>query len=198
MRLAWPLTLLALLLTSPAVRAAAYEPAPPGVAAACDPVTADSAEGALREVLRLWKNEQYEALYERGLLDHQAAIPREDFVQLMRREDRVPQCCWLQLRDVQVACDGPYAYVTSRVGYEVGGYLFDGRAWAHDTAPKEVVETWRLVWQAGAWRVDLYQVLGPSWLYYTERPGIVRRFDFPRFPRITPGEKRDGGGARRR
>jgi hypothetical protein len=179
---------------------AAATPAAATPAAACDPVTALSAEEALREVFALWKNRQYEALHARGYLEQQAEIPQEDFARLMRREDRVPQCCWLTLREVRVACDGGYAYVTGRVGYEVAGYQFDParRAWVHDTAPREAVETWPLGWQAGQWRVDLYQVLGPSWLYYEKRPGIVRRFDFPRFPRLERGGEGAGGGSARR
>lgn len=165
--------------------AAAGEAGRAEATAACDTA---GAEAAFRETLGLWKDKRYDALFERGYLEHQAALPREDFARLMRREDRVLQCCWLMVRDVRVACDGADAYVTARMGYEVAGYLFDPgrRVWARDTGPREVQETWRLVWQAGAWRVDLYQVLGPSYLYYEKRPGIVRRFDFPRFPRIEP------------
>jgi hypothetical protein len=158
----------------------------PAPASACEPGVAAAADAAFRETLALWKNERYEALFARGYLEHQVALSQEDFVRLMRREDRVLQCCWLMVRDVSVACDAGAAYVTARIGYEVAGFLFDGRAWSQDTAPKEVWETWRLLWQAGAYRVDLYQVLGPSYLYYEKQPGIVRRFDFPRFPRIEP------------
>lgn len=156
----------------------------PAPAAACEPGVAAGAEAAFREILALWKAERYEALYERGYLEHRVELPKADFVRLMRREDRVLQCCWLMVRDVRVACDAGAVYVTATIGYEVSGYLFDGRAWARDTAPRDVEETWRLLWQDGAYRVDLYQVLGPSYLYYERRPGIVRRFDFPRFPQL--------------
>lgn len=161
----------------------------PARALACEPSVAREAEAAFREVLDLWKDEAYAAVHARGYLEHQAALPLDDFVRLMRREDRVLQCCWLTLRQVRVACDAGVVYLTGLVGYEVAGYLFDPgrRAWARDTAPREVEETWRLAWQAGAYRVDLYQVLGPSYLYYEKQPGIVRRFDFPRFPRIERG-----------
>jgi hypothetical protein len=164
--------------------------------ASCDPAAAASAEAALREALRLWKDRRYEALHERGWLEQQAAIPREDFVRLMRREDRVPQCCWLALRHVRSACDGADVYLAATVGYEVSGYLFDAarRAWVHDRAARDLEEVWRLGWQADAWRIDLLQLLGPSWFYYEKQPGIVRRFDFPRFPRVEPRGAERGAG----
>lgn len=155
---------------------------------ACDPEVAVSAEAALREALGLWKDARYEALYERGYLEQQVAIPLEVFTRLMRREDRVPQCCWLTLRHVSATCVGTTVYLRGTVGYEVAGYVFDAarRAWAHDTGARDVEEVWPLARQAGAWRVDLYQVLGPSIYYWEGVPGIVRRFDFPRFPRLRP------------
>lgn len=153
----------------------------------CAPEIAQSAEAAFREAIDLWKNGRHEALYERGSLEQQSALPKEDFVRLMRREDRKLQCCWLTLRDVRVVCDGG-VYVRGTVGYEVAGYLFDPvkQVWARDTAPRDVDEVWQLRWQAGEWRVDLYQVLGPSLLYYEKRPGTTFNFDFPRFPPINP------------
>ncbi len=170
------------------VAAVAFTLVPRLAAAACDTETAGEVETAFRDVLALWKDKQYEALYVRGYLEHQAALPEEDFVRLMRREDRVLQCCWLTARNVRVVCDGGNVYAQATIGYEIAGYLFDPgrRVWAHDTVPRDAEETWRFVRQADAWRVDLYQVLGPSYLYYEKQPGIVRRFDFPRFPRIEP------------
>ncbi|HWP34001.1 MAG TPA: hypothetical protein VNM66_00245, partial [Thermodesulfobacteriota bacterium] len=161
-------------------------PAPAGrgeaEAAGCEPEVAASAEAAFREAIDLWKDGRYEALYERGYLEQQAALPVEDFVRLMRREDRKLQCCWLTLRQVRLLCDGPEVWVRARIGYEVAGYLFDParQRWARDTAPRDVDELWRLRWQAGAWRVDLYQILGPALLYYEKRPGGPFAFDFPR------------------
>jgi hypothetical protein len=155
----------------------------------CDPETAWSAEAALREALDLWKDGRYEALHGRGYLEQQAALPLDVFARLLRREDRVPQCCWLTLRRVSATCDGERVYLRGIVGYEVAGYLFDParRAWAHDTGARDVEEVWPVGWQAGAWRVDLYQVLGPSLYYWEQAPGVVRRFDFPRFPRPRAG-----------
>ncbi len=160
------------------------EPGPGG----CAPEVAQAAEAAFREAVDLWKNGQYAALYERGSLEQQSVLPKDDFVRLMRREDRKLQCCWLTLRNVRVTCDGG-VYVRATVGYEIAGYLFDParQVWARDTAPRDVDEVWPLWWQAGEWRVDLYQVLGPSLLYYEKRPGTTFNFDFPRFPPITPG-----------
>ncbi len=187
-----------------AAPAAGQGPYPRGSGAApggCDPAVAQSAEAAFRQVLDLWKDERYGALWELGYLEQRTVLPEDDFVRLMRREDRKLQCCWLTARNVQVLCDGADAYVTATIGYEVGGYQFDPakRVWAFDRAPRDVNEVWRLRWQAGAWRVDLYQVLGPALLYYEKLPGTTFGFDFPRFPqidpRVAPAPGRSGQGA---
>lgn len=166
-----------------------------GLGGPCPAEVAQSAEAAFRDALGLWKDGRYEALFERGYLEHQVALPKDDFVRLMRREDRKLQCCWLTLRSVRPACDGADVYLRATVGYEVAGYLFDPsrQVWAHDTAPRDVEEVWRLRWQAGEWRVDLYQVLGPSLLYYEKLPGTTFNFDFPRFPPIGPGTRAQPG-----
>jgi hypothetical protein len=61
-----------------------------------------SVEAAFREAVQLWVDEQFEALWERGLLASRYRVSRDAFVRWMRHRVVKPTCCWGQLRDVRV------------------------------------------------------------------------------------------------
>lgn len=75
------------------------------------------AEAAFREAVRLWADEQFEALWERGLRASRHRVSREAFVRGMRHRVVKPTCCWDQIHAVRVhfhATDE--AFVEAQVG----------------------------------------------------------------------------------
>jgi hypothetical protein len=77
-------------------------------------------EAAFREAFQLWADEQYETLWERGLLASRYRLSREAFVRGMRHRVIKPTCCWGRLRAVRVhrhATDE--ALVEAQVGVDV-------------------------------------------------------------------------------
>jgi hypothetical protein len=77
-------------------------------------------EAAFREAVQLWADEQFEVLWERGLLSSRYRVSREAFVRGMRHRVLKPTCCWGQLRAVRVhplATDE--ALVEAQVGVDV-------------------------------------------------------------------------------
>jgi hypothetical protein len=77
-------------------------------------------EAAFREALQLWADEQFEALWERGLRASRYRVSRETFVRGMRHRIVKPTCCWGRLRAVQAhlyATDE--ALVEAQVGFDV-------------------------------------------------------------------------------
>jgi hypothetical protein len=59
-------------------------------------------EAAFQEAVQLWADEQFEALWERGLLSSRYRVSREAFVRGMRHRVIKPTCCWSRLRAVRV------------------------------------------------------------------------------------------------
>ena len=93
-------------------RAAAPTPARP---AEVGPV-----EAAFREAVKLWADEQFEALWERGLWASRYRIPREGFARAMRHRVVRPACCWGQLRAVRVHPQGAEeALVEAQMGVDL-------------------------------------------------------------------------------
>jgi hypothetical protein len=88
---------------------------PPSQAAEVWPV-----EAAFREAVQLWADEQFEVLWEHGLLASRYRVSREAFVRGMRHRVVKPTCCWGRLRGVRVhllATDE--ALVEAQVGVDV-------------------------------------------------------------------------------
>jgi hypothetical protein len=77
-------------------------------------------EAAFREAVKLWADEQFEALWERGLLASRYRVSREVFARAMRHRVVKPTCCWGQLRAVRVYLQGAEeALVEAQVGVDV-------------------------------------------------------------------------------
>jgi hypothetical protein len=77
-------------------------------------------EAAFREAVQLWADEQFEALWERGLLSSRYRVSREAFIRGMRHRVVKPTCCWGRLGAVRVypqATDE--ALVEAQVGVDV-------------------------------------------------------------------------------
>ena len=93
-----------------------YAASPP----ASQPAEVWPVEAAFREVVQLWADERFEALWERGLRASRYRISREVFVRGMRHRVVKPTCCWDQIHSVRVhlqATDG--ALVEAEVGVDV-------------------------------------------------------------------------------
>jgi hypothetical protein len=77
-------------------------------------------EAAFREAVQLWADEQFEILWERGLLASRYRVSREAFVRGMRHRVVKPTCCWGRLRSVQVHLQTPEeALVEAQIGVDV-------------------------------------------------------------------------------
>jgi hypothetical protein len=78
------------------------------------------AEATFREAVQLWADEQFDALWERGLLSSRDRIPREAFVRGMRHRVVKPTCCWGRLRAVRVLSQATdEALVEAQVGVDL-------------------------------------------------------------------------------
>jgi hypothetical protein len=100
--------------------------------------------------LQLWADEQFEALWERGLLSSRYRVSREAFVQGMRHRVIKPTCCWGRLRAVQVHLQATgEALVEAQAGVDV------------KTLGTAVVRTMlvSLRQEEGVWRVALEDFL---------------------------------------
>jgi hypothetical protein len=77
-------------------------------------------EAAFREAVQLWADEQFEVLWERGLLSSRYRVSREAFVRGMRHRVIKPACCWGRLHAVRVHPQAPdEALVEALVGVDV-------------------------------------------------------------------------------
>jgi hypothetical protein len=101
-----------LVLGAGATHAAAPAPSPP--------TEVWPVEAAFREAFQLWADEQFETLWERGLLSSRYRVSREAFVRGMRHRVIQPTCCWGQLRAVRVhRLARDEAAVEAQVGVDV-------------------------------------------------------------------------------
>jgi hypothetical protein len=77
-------------------------------------------EAAFREAVQLWADEQFEALWERGLRASRYRVSREAFVRGMRHRVVKPTCCWDQIHAVRVHLHATdEAFVEAQVGVDV-------------------------------------------------------------------------------
>jgi hypothetical protein len=107
-------------------------------------------EAAFREAVRLWFDERFEALWDRGLLTSRYRVPREMFARWMRQRVIKPTCCWGQLGSVRVHLQtAEEAIVEAQVGVDV------------KTLGTTVMRSMllRLRREEGAWRVTLEDFL---------------------------------------
>jgi hypothetical protein len=81
-------------------------------------------EAVFREALQLWADEQFEALWERGMLPNRYRVSLEAFVRGTRHRVLKPTCCWGRLHAVQVhpqAADGVLVEAQVGVGLKTLG-----------------------------------------------------------------------------
>jgi hypothetical protein len=81
---------------------------------------AAEAEQGFKEILELWRAENYEGLFTR--LEHPVDKGWGYFAQRIVYASRIPACCWEMLQDVKVAVrDAGNVVINARVGFEVEG-----------------------------------------------------------------------------
>jgi hypothetical protein len=84
------------------------------------PAEAWLVEAAFREAVQLWADEQFEALWARGLRASRYRVSREAFVRGMRHRVVKPTCCWDQIHAVRVHLHATdEAFVEAQVGVDV-------------------------------------------------------------------------------
>jgi len=109
-------------------------------------ITGEARQGFER-ILDLWRQEQFEALY-----DHLVSEPGSErwyFVNQLNYSARRPACCWEQLQDVAVVyLDDSTVLLTAKLGIEVEGF-----------GTRFVTRSFRLVKQAGVWRLPAADIL---------------------------------------
>ncbi len=134
--------------------------------AASPPATRQSeawpVEAAFRQAIELWADEQFDALWERGLLASRYRVSREAFARWMRQRVVKPTCCWGQIRGVRVHLPAAEdALVEAQVGFDV------------KTLGTTVVRSLLvyLRWEEGEWRVTLEDLL--------TKPEAGRPWDLP-------------------
>jgi hypothetical protein len=77
-------------------------------------------EAAFREAVKLWADEQFEALWERGLRASRYRVSREAFVRGMRHRVVKPTCCWDRIHAVRVHLHATdEALVEAQIGIDV-------------------------------------------------------------------------------
>jgi hypothetical protein len=122
---------------------AASPPAP-------EPAEVWPVEAAFREAIQLWADEQFEALWERGLLASRYRVSREVFVRGMRHRVLKPTCCWDQIHAVRVHPQGTdEALVEAQVGVDL-------KTLGTTVVRRMLVALRR---EAGGWRVRLEDFL---------------------------------------
>lgn len=119
---------------------------------------AAEAQAGFTEILALWRNEQYAALYAR--LDHPADRGWDYFASRIVYAARVPACCWEQLQDVKVTVlSADRVVINARVGFEVEG-----------VGTRFVTRDFRLRRSDGVWKLPLDDVLALSEYSYQRIP----------------------------
>lgn len=109
-------------------------------------ITGEARQGFER-ILDLWRQEQFEALYEH--LISEPGSERWYFVNQLNYSARRPACCWEQLQDVAVVyLDDSTVLLTAKLGIEVEGF-----------GTRFVTRSFRLVKQAGVWRLPAADIL---------------------------------------
>ncbi|HEY3309851.1 MAG TPA: hypothetical protein VGJ93_15470 [Desulfuromonadaceae bacterium] len=88
-----------------------------GVSNANAATAATTLEQSLSQTLDLWREGQYEQLYER--LSHRGRTSREQFVSRMREAARRPACCWQKIENFRVLNEKrTEATVYAKIGLE--------------------------------------------------------------------------------
>jgi hypothetical protein len=107
----------------------------------------DDARRGFEEILDLWRDERYEALYSR--LVHSSGSDIMKFADQMNHSGRKPACCWEKLQDVStVYVDGRRVDLSARLGIEVEG-----------AGTRFVTRTFSLVKEGRVWKIPEADVI---------------------------------------
>jgi hypothetical protein len=128
---------------------------------------ARDAEKAFEKIINLWKEEQYEELYDHGRLESQRLVPKQDFVRLMQDSPVRLQCCWATVQEVKGVTTSPTeVYVKAKLGYELFSTIVtDSPAVSHRRlkATSTFKEgTFLLNQEQGGWKIDLADLLSAA------------------------------------
>jgi hypothetical protein len=104
------------------------------------------AERGFGEILDLWRDGKYEALYDRT--EGGGTVTREDFVGRLAKAPYRPVCCWEKLQEVRVVLkNDDTARIRAKVGLEGNARNF--------TSTRD----YRLVREDGVWRIAMKDIL---------------------------------------
>lgn len=111
---------------------------------------AAEAEQGLKEILEIWRGENYEGLFAR--LEHPPGRGWQYFAQRIVYASRIPACCWEMLQDVNgTVHDADNVTINARVGFEVEG-----------VGTRFVVRNFTLHRSGGVWTMPLEVILDLS------------------------------------
>ena len=111
------------------------------------------ARQGFEQILDLWRQEQYNALYDR--LVPAPGSSRWNFIDQLNHSGRRPACCWEKLQEVTSDyLDDTSVLITARLGIEVEGF-----------GTRFVTRTFRLVKKRGIWKLpetDIISLAEPN------------------------------------
>ena len=118
----------------------------PAVANGGSNVAAEAQQG-FKEILDLWRAENYEGLFDR--LEHPPGKGWTYFAQRIVHASRIPACCWEMLQEAKsTMLDANNVKINARVGFEVEG-----------VGTRFVVRDFTLHRSGGVWKLPLDVVL---------------------------------------
>ena len=124
-----------------------------------------AAQRGFEQVVQLWKEQRFEALYTFGTFASQAELSPEAFEYYMRHATRTLQCCWATLQDVTSRFETvDRVYIRGRFGFRNKEFLvvrgrerFVARAFLEEETLTCLVQR-----EDEKWRVDLFRILALS------------------------------------
>jgi hypothetical protein len=105
---------------------------------------------AFENIIFLWKNEKYDALYDCGSLKSCTHVSKEDFEKRMAKQSWELATSWETVRKIQVSVkNSTLAYVAATIGYKpkTGG------------EPRFQTKTYEMRFENNAWRINLEKLL---------------------------------------
>lgn len=115
------------------------------------------AESAFRSAIGAWAYNQYWRLYAMGSKESKARLSEKEFVEQMERGSSAPGI-GLEILDIRIA--GSHALIAAKLQMD---YRYDGpyvRNRPPFAAPTDQTIQVMLVYQEGAWRINLHQFVG--------------------------------------
>ena len=105
---------------------------------------------AFQNILSLWNDKKYDALYDCGDRKSRTGMAREDFGKRMRKNSWELASSWERVRDVEVDVkSATVAYVKAKIGYRP----------KHGGDSRIRTQTYEMRLENGTWRINLTKVL---------------------------------------